>query len=114
MFDGSGAMLDYLKYALKTALSRVTRIRYFYPQSGLKMDMVTVYNLELLRSQHSGETKGSLFAAINRTVRNGRAVVKALLQRPLRDAERIAENGTLGHLSDILSRRIARVSQGSI
>ncbi|MDA1353374.1 MAG: DNA mismatch repair protein MutS [bacterium] len=105
------AILDYLKYAHKTALSQVTQIRYFSADSGLRMDGVTIKNLELVSNQHHKESRDTLFYAVNRTrTAMGARLLKTRLQRPFVDGEVIhaQQDAVAAFIHDILSREELR------
>lgn len=114
--DGLGlsaawAVLDYLKYAHKTALSQVRQIRFFSVDSGLKMDTVTIKNLELVSNQHHRDDRDTLFSAMNRTrTAMGARLLKSRLKRPFVDPATILsqQEAVAAFVGDILSREELR------
>ncbi|MGK9235265.1 DNA mismatch repair protein MutS [Inquilinus limosus] len=86
----AGALVDYIQLTQK-ALPRLSPPRRLPRGAVMEIDVATRRNLELTRTL-SGERRGSLLAAIDRTVTGpGARMLAAHLAAPLTDPEAIAE-----------------------
>ncbi|HXV23841.1 MAG TPA: DNA mismatch repair protein MutS [Alphaproteobacteria bacterium] len=84
-----GALLDYIELTQKGRLPRIAPPRRFNQGSVLEIDAATRRNLELVESL-SGERRGCLLAAIDRTLTGaGARLLAARIAAPLTDPEEI-------------------------
>ncbi len=122
-----GALIDYVSLTQKSDLSHLKPPRSQSPNKELVMDSATRRNLELTRTL-SGEKKGSLLAAIDRTITSaGARLLASRVTSPLTDVGLIKQRldavsffvarkkmrnfmmGELSHTPD-LERALARLS----
>lgn len=82
----AGALLAYLSETQKNALSHIGRIRTYYPQSYMVLDISTRRNLELTESLRNQERRGSLLWLLDKTgTAMGGRMLKKWIQQPLVD-----------------------------
>ncbi len=86
----AGAVLYYLKENQKSALSRLTRLATYSPQSFMILDAQTRHNLELFTSARHGTGAGSLISVIDLTQTSmGGRLLRRWLGQPLIDVRQL-------------------------
>lgn len=86
----AGAVLYYLRENQKSALSRLTRLATYSPQSFMILDAQTRRNLELFTSARHGTGAGSLISVIDLTQTSmGGRLLRRWLGQPLIDVRQI-------------------------
>ena len=86
--SAAGALLHYIKQTQKSSLSHVTEIHLMQPAGDLKLDQVTVENLELIRGL-DGNRKGTLLSTLDFT--NTSMGARLLRNRLLRPSCQVGE-----------------------
>ncbi len=90
--QSAAAALDYLKDTQKNAVEHIRRIRTYDLERYLRIDGISVRNLELFQSLGDGGRSYSLFGVINQTVTSmGGRMLRSWMQQPLLDAAGIGE-----------------------
>ena len=86
----AGGLLQYAQDTQKCSLAHINELLLHDPSDALMLDETTRRNLELERSTRTGERRGSLLQAIDRTVTPaGARLLRRFLLAPLLDIERI-------------------------
>jgi len=82
--------LEYIEQTNPRALSGLDRITSYDPAGHLVIDATTIRNLEILRTIRTGERKGSLLWAIDRTLTpGGKRLLAEFLAFPILDPDKI-------------------------
>ncbi len=86
----AGAVLQYLRETQKNDLRHIIKLTPLLDKHVLQIDRATQYNLELIRTQKSRDTSGSLYSVLNytRTAPGGRKL-KHFILRPVTDCMEI-------------------------
>jgi len=113
----AGALLQYAQDTQKCSLAHIHELLLHDPADALMLDETTQRNLELERSTRTGERRGSLLDAVDRTVTPaGARLLRRFLLAPLLDVERIvarqdaiAEMVAAAALRDDVRRRLKGV-----
>ena len=127
----AGAVIQYLQETQKTVLGQLTSLLTYSTETYMALDAQTQRNLELFRSNRSGEASGSLLSVIDltKTPMGGR-LIKKWLGQPLLDIDNlkqrqegvawfvdnsIARSQTVSILNDIadLERLINRIKSNN-
>ena len=86
----AGGLLQYAQDTQKCSLAHIHELLLHDPSDALMLDETTQRNLELERSMRTGEHRGSLLHAIDRTVTPaGARLLRRVLLAPLLDVDRI-------------------------
>lgn len=82
---------QYLQRNNQRALQQFDRIQWYDPEKFLMLDAATQRNLELVKNNQDGGSKGTLFSVLNQAVTPmGSRMIKKWIMRPLLQEERIA------------------------
>jgi DNA mismatch repair protein MutS len=101
------AILDYLQCTHKTELSQMTRIRPVVQEGFLRMDAVTVSNLELVEGLRQSQKKSTVFAVLDHTKTSmGARRMKQLLRAPYCEVSVI--NRRLDAVEDLVTDVLSR------
>ncbi len=99
--------LEYIDEANPRALDGLDRITAYDPSGHLIIDPTTVRNLEIFKTIRSGERKGSILWAIDRTLTpGGKRLLSEWLSFPLLDSEKITDRHEA--VTDFLEGGLAR------
>lgn len=86
----AGALLKYLLSVRKTALKNVSSLRFTPEENYLILDAVSFRNLEILVNLRTGNSRGTLFEAVDSTITAmGKRLLKKWLAYPLIDVAEI-------------------------
>ena len=86
----AGALLKYLHSVRRTALKNVSSLRFTPEENYLILDAVSFRNLEILVSLRTGNSRGTLFDAVDSTITAmGKRLLKKWLAYPLVDVAEI-------------------------
>ncbi len=102
-----GALLDYMKENQRTASSYFKTVKVYSDKQYLDIDINTRRSLELTETMRTGETRGSLLWAIDRTKSAmGARMLRKWIEQPLVDADAI--NARLDAVESLYENMIVR------
>lgn len=114
-YDGAviaaGVLIKYLRSIRKSALNNVTSMRFVPGENYLILDSISYRNLEILKNLRTGNTRGSLFEAVDFTLTPmGKRMLKEWLSYPLINKERIEKrlDGVEEFANNLISRTEVR------
>jgi DNA mismatch repair protein MutS len=98
----AGALMEYLSETQKTALTNITKIKSYYPNTFMVLDASTRRNLELTETIRGKDRRGSLLWLLDRTqTAMGGRLLKQWIQQPLIDKPSI--DSRLDGITELLS-----------
>lgn len=88
----AGILLKYIRSVRRTVIKNISSIHFIPDENYLILDRVSFKNLEILKNLQTGNSRGSLFNAIDFTVTPmGKRLLKEWISYPLIEKERIDE-----------------------
>ncbi|HPT77929.1 MAG TPA: DNA mismatch repair protein MutS [Candidatus Atribacteria bacterium] len=101
----AGALLEYLAETQKTALTQITSIKSYYPQSYMVLDHTARRNLEITETIRGKDKKGSFLWLLDKTnTAMGGRLIKQWIQQPLIDP--IAIDERLDCITELLDKQV--------
>ncbi len=103
----SGVLLKYIKSLRKTALKNILSLKFVLNEEYMMLDSASFKNLEILKNLRTGNSKGSLFNAIDLTMSSmGKRLLKKWISYPLINKDDI--NDRLDGVEEFFSNLIVR------
>ncbi len=109
----TGAVLGYIEETQRSTLNNITGLSVYDERKFMEIDPSTRRSLELCESMRTGEKRGSLLWAVDRTKTSaGARLLRRFIEAPLLDCNRIQRRqGAVGELASsfILRRELAEL-----
>ncbi len=98
----AGTLLQYLMNTQKIEISNITRLKTFFPEDYMRIDVDTQRNLEISSNLSEGSKKNTLLSVVDCTKTSmGARMLKQWIKRPLIDKEMIEQrHDVVGVLKD--------------
>jgi len=109
----SGVLLKYIKSVRKTALKNILSLKFILNESYMMIDPASFKNLEILKNLRTGNTRGSLFNAVDLTMsKMGKRLLKKWISYPLINKNDIIErqDGVEEYFANLIVRAEIRKS----
>ena len=90
MMCAVGSALNYLYMTQRTGLSGINKINIYFDEQYMGLDLAARRNLELTKTIRSGETRGTLFWVLDKTMTSmGKRLLRSFIEQPLINLARI-------------------------
>lgn len=88
----AGALFNYLRETQKVELKNITKIRSFFPENYMILDVASQKNLEITNNLNDNTAKNTLLSVLDKTKTSmGSRAMKLWIKRPLINKEKIEE-----------------------
>lgn len=116
LIRAAGAVLGYIEETQRSALGNIVQLSVYDERRYMELDPNTRRSLELCETMRSGERRGSLLWAVDRTKTSaGARLLRRFIEAPLLDCNKIQRRqGAVGELASsfILRRELAEYLSG--